>query len=751
MRALEDSTGAATTATVGSNAATAATKGSNVAETETAATTAMDSNAMETAATATLAASAAETAISTKVSNATECSAAETTATSNNVEAAIDPSDPAQTAANAASTTEGSNAAGTEAAGTPGTTAATIPEGSATEAATGAAATATEGSNTVEAATKGSDAADTETAGTAATTAGDTNTMETAALAASAAETAIGAKVSNATECSAAETTATSNTVDAAMDPSAAAQTAAPAASTTEGSSAAGTEPADTPVTTKGTNAGTASTTTKGSATETTTSTKIHNAGTEATTTTKGSATVTATKASDPAEPPAAATTLRESNTVEPATNRTDAAQATAPAASTTEGCTSVKVDAHPPQPRQPSATNHVFFPAIISPLQRTTDFVPHVHPFEFHRPKDSRALRFFVICFDNLSCGSYSNNSSKVDDMKKATYEALRMQEDLKSDVGLLTEIGEELIKFLRDLIDDFFEGRYECHAVRLGKQGRHWNVLIIRRASFSSGCTGEIRVSFVSSYARFGTQEIKYPQCILESPLFPGKTLAVLGAHAVPCNPDDIHTCIDVTLPAFANSNPGNLLIGFGDWNFKVRKVDSCHVPASIALNLNVVGNKSNNAGAYTSRGLATQWFLIPTPPNFDGMDEKCNHHPHHFVMDVSLASASSDFPSNNYHPLPAPAPNQPSSNNCHAPPAPAPAPNNCHAPPAPNPFADLLALNRLHYKTLQRYCRKGPDAPFDRLPLTREQWRECYSKGEGCKGRIVDSIASAVGPHN
>jgi phage tail protein X len=58
----------------------------------------------------------------------------------------------------------------------------------------------------------------------------------------------------------------------------------------------------------------------------------------------------------------------------------------------------------------------------------------------------------------------------------------------------------------------------------------------------------------------------------------------------------------------------------------------------------------------------------------------------------------------------------------------------------------FAANQALADLPYQeieTLQKFCRQGPDAPFDKLGVLPEQWKNCLEEGPQCHAKMIKKI--------
>jgi hypothetical protein len=49
----------------------------------------------------------------------------------------------------------------------------------------------------------------------------------------------------------------------------------------------------------------------------------------------------------------------------------------------------------------------------------------------------------------------------------------------------------------------------------------------------------------------------------------------------------------------------------------------------------------------------------------------------------------------------------------------------------------------LRALDYSKLQRFCRDGPDAPFDKLGLSALQWARCFEEGTNCHQKMIANI--------
>jgi hypothetical protein len=49
----------------------------------------------------------------------------------------------------------------------------------------------------------------------------------------------------------------------------------------------------------------------------------------------------------------------------------------------------------------------------------------------------------------------------------------------------------------------------------------------------------------------------------------------------------------------------------------------------------------------------------------------------------------------------------------------------------------------LERLHFATLQKFCLRGPDPPFDKLRVARNEWYDAYASGTGCRAVMINRI--------
>jgi hypothetical protein len=58
--------------------------------------------------------------------------------------------------------------------------------------------------------------------------------------------------------------------------------------------------------------------------------------------------------------------------------------------------------------------------------------------------------------------------------------------------------------------------------------------------------------------------------------------------------------------------------------------------------------------------------------------------------------------------------------------------------------SPHTSVLAqLERLHFATLQTFCRRGPDSPFDELKVARNEWHDAYASGTGCRAVMINRL--------
>jgi hypothetical protein len=49
----------------------------------------------------------------------------------------------------------------------------------------------------------------------------------------------------------------------------------------------------------------------------------------------------------------------------------------------------------------------------------------------------------------------------------------------------------------------------------------------------------------------------------------------------------------------------------------------------------------------------------------------------------------------------------------------------------------------LERLHFATLQKFCLRGPDSPFDKLRVARNEWYDAHASGTGCRAVMINRI--------